>query len=167
MVFMYLSTTSENVFNIGWVFVLGPWSITYLDKAFSLVKHEVIVWNNADLLSIGLLERNVSDIGAKQNNSFFIWKCHARGWPFCQDLQMLSTINFCKRSQTHTLDMLWDEFQWFLPLYLKPIYFHSNASCVRVYPNSAGKIHRNWNVDQVSVLITSWDITQWCNINLL
>ena len=35
------------------------------------------------------------------------------------------------------------------------------------YLNSAEQIPRNWNVDQLSVLITSWDITEWCSINLL
>ena len=35
------------------------------------------------------------------------------------------------------------------------------------YMNSAEQIPRNWNVDQLSVLITSWDITKWCSINLL
>ena len=33
--------------------------------------------------------------------------------------------------------------------------------------NSAEQINRNWNVDQFSVLITSWDIIWWCSINLL
>ena len=33
--------------------------------------------------------------------------------------------------------------------------------------NSAEQIPGNWNVDQLSVLITSWDITEWCSINLL
>ena len=27
------------------------------------------------------------------------------------------------------------------------------------YLNSAEQIHRNWNDDEISVLITSWDIT--------
>ena len=35
------------------------------------------------------------------------------------------------------------------------------------YLNSAEQIPGNWNVDQLSVIITSWDITEWCNINLL
>ena len=75
-----------------------------------------------------------------------------------------------------------------LPLYMKPISFQSNfkASVVcsvtaaifidfclkklnvfsqhigqktNEYLNSAEQIHRNWNADQLSVLITSWDIT--------
>ena len=35
------------------------------------------------------------------------------------------------------------------------------------YLNSAEQITKNWNVDQLSVLITSWDITYWCSVNLL
>ena len=35
------------------------------------------------------------------------------------------------------------------------------------YLNSAEQITRNWYVDQLSVLITSWDITYRCSINLL
>ena len=35
------------------------------------------------------------------------------------------------------------------------------------YLNSAEQIPRNWNVDQLSVFITSWDIAKWCSTNLL
>ena len=84
------------------------------------------------------------------------------------------------------MDLLWEKFKWILPLYMKPISFQSKASVVcsvtaaifidfclkklNVFPqhigqktneylNSAEQIPRNWNVDQLSVLITSWDIT--------
>ena len=89
--------------------------------------------------------------------------------------------------------MLWEKFQWILPLYMKPISFQSKASVVcsvttavfidyclkklnvfsqhigkktNEYLNSAEQIPRSWNVDRLSVLSTSWDITQWCSINL-
>ena len=92
------------------------------------------------------------------------------------------------------MDLLWEKFQWILPLYMKPISFQSKASVVcsvtaaifidfclkklnvfsqhigkktNEYLNSAEQIPRNWKVDQISVLITSWDITKWCSINLL
>ena len=86
----------------------------------------------------------------------------------------------------HTMDLLWEKFQWILPLYMKPISFQSKASVVcsvtaaifigfclkklnvfsqyigkkktNEYLNSAEQIHRNWIVDQLSVLITSRDI---------
>ena len=32
--------------------------------------------------------------------------------------------------KTHTMDMLWEKFQWILPLYMKPISFQSKASVV-------------------------------------
>ena len=35
------------------------------------------------------------------------------------------------------------------------------------YLNSAEQMPKDWNVDQLSVWITSWDITKWSNINLL
>ena len=35
-------------------------------------------------------------------------------------------IHFCK----HTMDLLWEKFQWILPLYMKPISFQSKASVV-------------------------------------
>ena len=84
------------------------------------------------------------------------------------------------------MDLLWEKFQWILPLYMKPISFQSKAAVVcsvtaalfidfcltklnafsqhigqkaNEYLNSAEQIPRNWNVDQLSVLITSWDIT--------
>ena len=112
----------------------------------------------------------------------------------------VSTIQrLCQASEgyngfSHTMDLLWEKFQWILPLYMKPISFQSKASVVcsvtaaifidfclkklnvssqhigqktNEYLNSAEQISRNWNVDQLSVLITSWDITEWCSINLL
>ena len=94
------------------------------------------------------------------------------------------------------MDMLWlwGKFQWILPLYMKPISFLSKASVVysvtiavfidfctnklnvfsqhtgkkiNEYLNSTEQITRNWNANLVSVLITSWYITQRCSINLL
>ena len=83
------------------------------------------------------------------------------------------------------MDLLWAKFQWILPLNMKPISFPSKASvvcpvtavilidyCLKKlnvfsqhigkktdeYLNSAEQITGNWNVDQLSVLITSWDI---------
>ena len=77
---------------------------------------------------------------------------------------------------------LWEKFQWILPLYMKPISFQSKASVVcsvtaaifidfclkklnvfsqhigkktNQYLNSTEQIPRNWNVDQLSMLITS------------
>ena len=82
----------------------------------------------------------------------------------------------------HTMDMLWEKFQWILPLYMKPISFQSKASVVcsvtaavfidfclkklnvfsqhigqktNEYLNSTEQMPRNWNVDQLSMLITS------------
>ena len=82
----------------------------------------------------------------------------------------------------HTMDMLSEKFQWILPLYMKPISFQSKASvvcsvtaavfidfCLKKlnvfsrhigkktyeYLNSTEKIPRNWNVDHLSMLITS------------
>ena len=81
----------------------------------------------------------------------------------------------------HTMDMLWEKFQWILPLYMEPISFQSKASVVcsvtaavfidfclkklNVYSKHIGKkneylssterISGNWNADQLSRLITS------------
>ena len=82
----------------------------------------------------------------------------------------------------HTMAMLWEKFQWILPLYMKPISFQSKASVVcsvtaavfidfclkklnvfsqhigqktNEYLNSTEQIPRNWNVDQLSMLFTS------------
>ena len=85
----------------------------------------------------------------------------------------------------HSMDLLWEKLQWILPLYMKPINFQSKASVVcsvtaaifidfcpnklnvfsqhigkkNEYMNSAQLILRNWNVDQLYVLITSREIT--------
>ena len=81
------------------------------------------------------------------------------------------------------MDLLWEKFQWILPLYMKPISFQSKVVCsvtaaifigfclkklnvfsqrigknTNEYLNSAEQIPGNWNVDQLSVLITSWYI---------
>ena len=80
------------------------------------------------------------------------------------------------------MGMLWEKFQWILPLCMKPISFQSKASVVcsvtaaifidfslkklNVFSQNIGKktneylnfteqIPRNWNVDQLSMLITS------------
>ena len=80
------------------------------------------------------------------------------------------------------MDMLWEKFQWILPLYMKPISFQSKTSVVRSvtaavfidfclkklnvfsqhtgqktdeYLNSTEQIPRNWNVEQLSMLIIS------------
>ena len=82
----------------------------------------------------------------------------------------------------HTMDMLWEKFQWILHLYMKPINFQSKALVVcsvtaavfidyclkklnvfsqhigkktNKYLNSTEQIPRNWNFDQLSMLITS------------
>ena len=84
------------------------------------------------------------------------------------------------------MDMLWEKFQWMLPLYTKPISFQSKVSVVcsvttaalidfcltklnvfsqqigkktNEYLNSSEQITRKWNVNIVYVLIISWDIT--------
>ena len=84
------------------------------------------------------------------------------------------------------MDMLWEKFQRIIPLYMKPISFQSKASVVcsvttavfidfclkklnvfsqhigkktNEYLNSTEQIPGNWNVDQLSMLITSLDIT--------
>ena len=74
------------------------------------------------------------------------------------------------------MDMLWETFQWILPLYMKPSSVQSKALIVcsvtaavfidfcltqhmgrktNEYLNSTEQIPRNWNVDQLSMLITS------------
>ena len=49
--------------------------------------------------------------------------------------------------------------------YMKPISFQPKASVVCSVTTSI--FIGFWNADQVSVSITSWDITLWCSINLL
>ena len=100
-------------------------------------------------------------------------------------LQAKSALYQLGKTDGHTMDLLWEKFQWILPHYMKPISFQSMASVVcsvtaaifigfclkkvnvfsqhigkktNEYLNSAEQITRNWNVDQLSVLITSWDI---------
>ena len=103
-------------------------------------------------------------------------------------IQVILWFHVTDTSQTHshTMDLLWEKFQCILPLYMKPISFQSKVSVVcsvtaaifidfclkklnvfsqhigkktNEYLNSAEQIPRNWTVDQLSVLITSSDIT--------
>ena len=93
--------------------------------------------------------------------------------------------NTTHRTSSNIPWICWEKFQWILPLYMKPISFQWKASVVcsvtaaifigfclkklnvfsqhigektNEYLNSAEQIPRNWNVDQLSMLITSWDI---------
>ena len=85
---------------------------------------------------------------------------------------MMSVMQWC----LHTMDLLWEKFQWILPLYMKPVCFQSKPSVVcsvaaAIFMDFCLKKLKNqwiselcrtnpqiWNVDQLSVLITSWDI---------
>ena len=114
------------------------------------------------------------------------WKCICcKYYVYIDDLAQdcsNSIVNSLELLQSHTMDMLWEKFQWILPLYMKPISFQSKASVVcsvtaaifidfclkklnvfsqhvgqktNEYLNSSEQIPRNWNVDQLSMLITT------------
>ena len=54
------------------------------------------------------------------------WKCFIVG-----DLSLIhSSSCVCNMLRSHIMDMLWEKFQWILPLYMKPISFQSKASVV-------------------------------------
>ena len=123
-----------------------------------------------------------------------LWCHHSWSVTSRKHLASYSSIVHARANCLHTMDMLWEKFQWILPLSMKPISFQSKTSVVcsvttalvidfcpkklnvfsqnigkktNEYLNTAEQIPMNWNVDHVSVLITSWDITSWCSINLL
>ena len=50
----------------------------------------------------------------------------------CLDLFLLTwlLLNTMNYHNTHTMDILWEKFNWILPLYMKPINFQSKASVV-------------------------------------
>ena len=108
---------------------------------------------------------------------FLAYMCNARRMYFIQSLEIttLSCVGLLQ-SLKNTMDMLWENFQWTLPLYMKPISFQSKASFVcsvttavfidfclkklnvfsqhigkrpNKYLNSTEQIPRNWNVDQL------------------
>ena len=54
-----------------------------------------------------------------------------------------------------------------LPILCPWVKSNSSHHKTNEYLNSAEQIHRNWYADQLSELISSWDITWWCSINLL
>ena len=139
-------------------FLLLTISTTRLFLSFVTTTHVLYYKYNADSLEDAILNERVFPI--------------VNGWlPWSTD---------------HTMDMLWEKFHWILPLYMKPINFQSKASVVcsvttalfidfclkklnvfsqhigtktNEYLDSTEKITRNWNVNLVSALITSWDIT--------
>ena len=94
----------------------------------------------------------------------------------------LKKVHLVVHGSRHTTDLLWEKFQLIIPLYMKPISFQSKASIVcsatatvsidfclkklnvfsqyigqktNEYLNSTEQIPWNWNVDQLSILITS------------
>ena len=127
----------------------------------------------------------MTDILASANHSQAFCTSSNHSQAFCQKLLVKSLLALVTEAP-HTMDLLWEKFQLILPLYMKPISFQSKASVVcsvtaaifigfclkkvnvfsqhidkktNEYLNSAEQITRNWNVDQLFVLITSWDIT--------
>ena len=79
----------------------------------------------------------------------------------------MKPINFQSRASVVCFFSHNSPIYWFLPAELKcvfPTYWHKKQMNIWI-PQK--KITRNWNVNLVSALITSWDITEWCRINLL
>ena len=124
-----------------------------------------------------------------QLSKMFLSQSYCNRVMFCVSsathIEMLSTTWTESASWVvfHTMDLLWEKFQWILPLYMKPISFQSKASVVcsvtaamfigfclkklTVFSQHIGKktmdiwIPQNKSpgiVYQLSVLITSWDI---------
>ena len=112
-----------------------------------------------------------------------VWSCHVACANGFSDFMVIiwATPKRCAQ-RNHTMDMLWENFQWILPLYMNPISFQSKASVVcsvttavfidfclkklnvfsqhigkktNEYLNSTEQIPRNWNVDKLSMSITS------------
>ena len=114
---------------------------------------------------------------------------HNHIWLTNNQVCMLDT---CLKNQCffHTMDLLWEKFQWTLPIYMKPICFQSYASvvcsvtaaifivlpeetkCVFLIYWSNKLIYefRRTNPQELkywsTFCVTSWDITYWCSINL-
>ena len=121
--------------------------------------------------------------GIAMNSNLILSRCHLNG---LDSVLLIRGANYNGQPQEYTMDLLWQKFQWILPFYMKPISFQSKASVVcsvtaaiiidfylkklnmfsqhfgekpNEYLNSAELIPGKWNVDQLFVLITSWDIT--------
>ena len=80
------------------------------------------------------------------------------------EIRYLSITRACNLSTdktfSHTMDMLWEKFQWILPLYIKPISFQSKASVV------CSVSHRSriyWFVPEETkcVFPTYWSKNKW------
>ena len=76
------------------------------DNGLSPGRRQFIIWTNAAILLIGPLGINFSEI--------------------FNEIQTFSL----KKLHLHTMDLLWEKFQWILPLYMKPVCFQSKASVV-------------------------------------
>ena len=63
-----------------------------------------------------------------------IWKPNTYDFnssqPRCTFFIFLALSDARMKSKTHTMDLLWEKFQWIPPLYMKPISFQSKASVV-------------------------------------
>ena len=89
-------------------------------------KQSFFVAENVSLLgklqppSLGFMMNTIIDVDFDQ--TFFAWQNKT-----CPEQR---ENHFTKGRLFHTMDMLWEKFQWILPLYMKPISFQSKASVV-------------------------------------
>ena len=79
-------------------------------------------------------------IHTKKNTSAWHWRTSTVYWCIASKLKtprnlywmsnMLLWVEIFLFFVCHTMDLLWEKFQWILPLYMKPISFQSKASIV-------------------------------------
>ena len=120
---------------------VGKPAIIGSDNGLSPDRRQAIIWTNAGILLIGPLGTYFSEI-LTGIQTFSFKKMHlkissAKWCSFCLGLNELMAL--CEGSTSHrwipstkgqwwwafmhTMDMLWEKFQWILPLYMKPISF--------------------------------------------
>ena len=90
-----------------------------------------LICHNNDVVSFPnydkwIISVDMKIIPSKSEDNLYFW--HIRCHGVINKLYQPICLYLYKTS--HTMDLLWEKFQWILPLYMKPISFQSKASVV-------------------------------------
>ena len=143
--------------------------MVYASGAETIRIHHTLMWQ---INSYNEWGKNYSRRGSAESG-ILLFPMSCRYWATTIKVWwILCLVHQLTQLKVHTMDMLWEKFQWILPLYMKAISFQSKASVVcsvtaaiftnfclkklnvfsqhigkktNEYLNSSEQIPRNWN----------------------
>ena len=107
--------------------------ITSLMVVYSIVYSGVNQRKHQSSASLAFVREFTGDRWISRTNGQLRGKCFhlmTSSWSVVSHTRHNSETILGRCIKTHTMDMLWEKFQWILPLYMKPISFQSKASVV-------------------------------------